>query len=253
MRDLLRVTTLLVAAAAVCAQQAFNTSQDIEAGGRLFRAHCAACHGADGAAVRGTDLGRGQFHRGSSDQDLFRTISNGIPGTTMPPISLPGNQAWQIIAFVRSLGEWKAPAGATGDPRRGREIFDGKAGCLTCHRVDDKGGWAGPDLSEVGALRSWVQLESSVLRPAGTVRPQHWQVRAVARDGRTISGLRLNEDTHSLQLLDSQGRLVSLLKNDVQSYEIVKNSTMPSYEGKLTRQEADELVSYLVTLKGRNP
>ena len=81
--------------------------------------------------------------------------------------------------------------------------------------------------------------------------PANRPVRAVTRDGKVISGRRLNEDTYSVQLIDNQEHLLSLLKSDVREYTILKTSTMPSYKDRLTAQELADLVAYLVTLKGK--
>ena len=75
-------------------------------------------------------------------------------------------------------------------------------------------------------------------------------VRAVTRDGKTITGRRLNEDTYTVQLIDSQERLISLIKSDLREYTVLKTSTMPPYEEKLNSVELEDLVTYLRTLKG---
>ncbi len=61
---------------------------DIEAGQRLYGPQCQVCHGANGDGVPGIDLKLGRFRRASSDQDLARTITSGVPGTGMPPFAL---------------------------------------------------------------------------------------------------------------------------------------------------------------------
>ena len=76
-----------------------NTPEDAEAGGRIFRSHCAVCHGPEGSGGKATDLTRGRFRHGSSDTELYRTISDGIPGTEMPGIFFNGKQMWQIVAW----------------------------------------------------------------------------------------------------------------------------------------------------------
>ena len=76
-------------------------------------------------------------------------------------------------------------------------------------------------------------------------------VRIVTKDGKTITGRRLNEDTYTVQLIDAQEHLLSLLKSDVREYTILKTSSMPSYKDRLTAQELSDLVAYLVTLKGK--
>jgi hypothetical protein len=81
--------------------------------------------------------------------------------------------------------------------------------------------------------------------------PINRPVRLVTRDGKTINGRRLNEDTFTVQLIDDQERLLSLSKADFREYTILKTSTMPSYKDTLNTQEMADLLAYLVSLKGR--
>src|SRR4051812_48007534 len=74
---------------------------DIDAGGRIYRSHCAECHGLKGEGGRGPDLTRGDFRHGASDGALLRTISRGVPGTEMPSVYFSDDQIWQVVAFVR--------------------------------------------------------------------------------------------------------------------------------------------------------
>lgn len=245
-------------AVAVLAQQQerknpFTSPDDVAAGGRIFRSHCAECHGLDGTGGRGTNLTSGQFRHGSSDEALYDTIANGIPGTEMPGIFFDGRQLWQLVAFVRSLGWQAEQAQLKGDPSRGEALFRGKGGCLQCHMIHGQGARLGPDLSDVGAKRSPEHLRSSVLRPNEKVLPSHWTVRVVTRDGKRISGTRLNEDTHSLQILDSNENLVSLLKADLQEHQLDKTSPMPPYEGTFSENELNDLIAYLATLRRKGP
>jgi mono/diheme cytochrome c family protein len=76
-------------------------------------------------------------------------------------------------------------------------------------------------------------------------------VRAVTRDGKVINGRRLNEDTYTVQLLDEQEKLISLVKSDLREYTIRTASPMPSYQTKLTSDELGDVVAYLLSLKGR--
>jgi hypothetical protein len=74
--------------------------------------------------------------------------------------------------------------------------------------------------------------------------------RAVARDGATIEGRRLNEDRNTVQLIDAKDRLVSLNKAELREYTVIRTSTMPSYKDKLSPDEVTDVVKYLTTLKG---
>ncbi len=226
----------------------YNSPEDAAAGGRIFRSHCAVCHGPEGSGGKATDLTLGRFRHGSSDTELYRTISEGIPGTEMPGIFFNGKQMWQIVAYVRSLSEGRAAEQAEGDIAAGKAVFTSK-GCANCHRVNGAGSRTGPDLSDIGAMRSLAHLEAAVMEPNQQVLPQHWYVNAVTKTGATVRGRRLNEDTYSVQLLGVDQKLTSLRKDDLRDYKIVKTSTMPSYEGKLSDAEFKNLVAYMASLR----
>lgn len=229
----------------------FTSPEDVAAGGRIFRSHCANCHGIDGTGDKGPDLTRGIYRHGSEDLDLYKTISEGIPGSEMAGIFFEGKQMWQIVAYVRSLADSSEDAPPTGDKTQGGALVRGKGGCLQCHMVGGEGGHMGPSLDDIGAARSPSHLRTAILEPAKDVLPRHWTVRATTKKGESISGRRLNEDTFSVQLLDSSGRLVSLDKSELASYEIVKETSMPSFQGMLTDSEVDDIVAYLFSLRRR--
>ena len=81
-----------------------------------------------------------------------------------------------------------------------------------CHAVRGEGGLTGPDLTSVGSTRSYAELLKSVTDPDAEVPSEYWSVDCENGAGQNLRGIRLNEDTHSLQLRDEKGRLVSLLK-----------------------------------------
>jgi mono/diheme cytochrome c family protein len=134
---------LLVAGGSLSAQHA--TAFDIEDGGRAFRNTCANCHGPDGDQIASIDLGRGQFRRPLSDEELAGIIRKGIPNTPMPATNVSEVQAMKIVAYLRSVAAARRGAAAAGDAARGKAIFDGKGACSTCHRVNGNGSRLGPD------------------------------------------------------------------------------------------------------------
>ena len=246
-----RIAALIFAAGALLAQHTFSEN-DIEEGGRLYEANCSRCHGAEGNLVAGVDFARGKFLRASTDQDLVRVIRMGIPAAGMPPGKYSDFQAETIVAYIRSMGgSTLANKPALGDPARGRSLFEGKGGCLACHRVNGHGSRLGPDLSDIGTLRrSAGQLKRSILEPDAEMLPANRFVRLVTKDGATISGRLLNQDTFSVQLIDSKEQLVSFLRSNLREFTFVEKSPMPSYRDKLSSQEIDDILGYLVSLKG---
>jgi putative heme-binding domain-containing protein len=246
------------AAAIVAAQEHGYTPADIENGSRLFLSSCAGCHGPTGDLVAGIDLMRGQFRRGSTDTEIIRIIRSGIPGTTMPPSSFSETQAGTIVAYLRSMAPSSARPGAAGsvaggDAVKGKTLFEGKAECATCHRVNGNGPRVAPDLSDIGTIRQAQELQQKILDPNAVVRPGNLFIEAVTKDGQTITGRVLNQDTFSIQLLDSHERLRSVSRSALRDYHFVKNSPMPSYRDKLSPEEVNDVVTYLVSLKGLRP
>src|ERR1051325_1365678 len=75
----------------------YTGPDDAQAGAALFRAQCAGCHGPDGGgAGAGPNIGSGTFSHGASDEALFRAVSKGFAGTSMPAFSFSGLQTWQL-------------------------------------------------------------------------------------------------------------------------------------------------------------
>jgi putative heme-binding domain-containing protein len=237
-------------------QEHSYTPADIENGGRLFQGSCAGCHGTTGDGVPGVNLFRGQFRRATSDTELIDIIRTGIAGTAMPPANFSPEQARTIVAYLRNAGnpDRLTANGVRGDEARGRMIFESKGNCRSCHRVNGDGFRGGPDLSEVGRVRQPPEIERALLDPSADMRAGNRFVSATTKAGLTVTGRLLNQDTFSIQLIDSKEQLVSLLKSDLKDFGFLKTSPMPSYKDKLTAQELADLVSYLVSLKGQvNP
>ena len=75
----------------------------IAAGAKLYATSCAACHGPDGSGGRGPNLVRRAVWHPLGDENIFRTIRNGVPGADMPPTPLPDDQTWNLVAFIHAL------------------------------------------------------------------------------------------------------------------------------------------------------
>jgi putative heme-binding domain-containing protein len=232
------------------AQGAQYSRTDIEAGEKLYAGQCVTCHGPSGDAIAGVDLSANKFRTVSTDQDLMNVIATGIPQSGMPAQSFKTSELVSLVAYIRNMRNFGSSAGPLGDPSRGKAIFEGKGDCRSCHRVSGQGGRSAPDLSTVGTLRSADLIRNALVDPKAGLVPINRPIRAVTKDGKVITGRRLNEDTFSVQLADDTGRLVSLVKSDLREYTILTTPRMPSYQGKLTSEELADLLSYLLSLKG---
>ncbi|HEY7338232.1 MAG TPA: c-type cytochrome [Bryobacteraceae bacterium] len=240
---------MLVAAAGLASAQHTFTPNDIEDGGQLFKGTCVGCHGPDGNLVPGIDLAHGKLRHASNDDQMAAIIRAGIPGTAMPPNNFTEFQAETIVAYLHSIGN-AAGAATTGDVARGKTIFESKGGCANCHRIRGQGSRRGPDLSDIGAYRRAPELEKSILDPDAEILPQNRSVRLVTKDGATVTGRLLNEDTFNVMVLDASERLKAYAKSDLKEFAFVDKSPMPSSKGKLSAQEVADVVAYLSSLKG---
>src|ERR1700745_1110311 len=235
------VSTLrLVGLLLVLAVSTAVTAQDVnpfagdpkvaKAGEFEFRINCAFCHGLGArGGGRGPDLTHAQKRHGISDAEMFQNISNGIPGTAMPAngtngqgVGMTDEEIWQIITYLRSI-QLKAPIKNLGNAVHGKQLFYGDANCSTCHMLEGKGGRVGPDLTSVGASRTVESLVESVRKPSqrlawGLTEPtkefaqQYETVTVVTANGEEIKGVTLNEDSFSLQLMDTAERIHLLEK-----------------------------------------
>jgi len=150
-----------------------------------------------------------------------------------------------------------------GDPARGKAIYEGKADCASCHRINGVGGRLGPDLSDIGVPRpagkqappatatsNLAALESSLLDPDANVALNNRLVRIVTKDGKSVTGRLLNHDNFTVQFIDPQGKLHSYMKADLKESTVLTKGLMPSYKDRLSSQEVADVVAYLATLKG---
>ena len=264
---------LFLFAAPLFAQHAF-TPEEIADGGRLFQSNCTGCHGTGGDLVPGVALMSGKFRRASSDDEAVGIIRKGIPGTSMQAFNFSDQQAGMIVAYLKSFTAAPPPsanAPALGDSARGKQLFEGKGNCQSCHRVGENGGRTGPDLSAAGLPRPPLsrfvgfigtpppaptpativaQLQRDLNEPDAEVAPANRTFRAVHRDGSTVTGRLLNLDPFTVQLFDSKERLITLQRSDLREFGPLK-SPMPSYRDRLTTQEMSDLLAYLFSLKGQ--
>ncbi|MGZ3532594.1 MAG: c-type cytochrome [Vulcanimicrobiaceae bacterium] len=238
-----------------------------KAGESEFRINCALCHGLGAlGGGRGPDLTRAQKKHVHSDVEMFQVISNGIPGTAMPAngtngqgVGMTDEEIWQIITYIRSQ-EVKAPAQATGKVGHGRELFYGDANCTLCHMVDGKGGRVGPDLTSVGGSRTREAIIDSVRNPSGKLAwglteatkefPQEYEsVTVVTADGKEIKGVTLNEDSFSVQIMDTSEQIHLLDKGKLRSFRKTRQSAMPKYGADVLKdKDLEDIVAYLVSV-----
>jgi cytochrome c oxidase cbb3-type subunit III len=232
-------------------------------GESLFQTHCAPCHGPKGDGGKGSNLAVRRLPRAPDDAALASLIANGIPGTQMPGTRMTAAESAQLVAFVRGLGRTQ-PTQVSGDRVHGEQLFWTKGNCGQCHTIGPRGGRLGPDLTQIGEKRSPSNLRTSLLDPEAEV-PENFasyrkviyapdnflRIRVVTADGNQITGVRVDEDTFTIQLRDAADKIYSFRKSDLR--DLQKDwgkSPMPSYRGVFSDSELQDLISYLSSLQG---
>ena len=217
-------------------------------GAALYAARCSDCHGADATGVRGPDLTR-LWGAGATDDRVFQIIRQGVSGSIMPASTAPDAEVRALVAYLRSLGTAGTTEGARGSASHGEHEF--WSTCGGCHRVGQRGGRLGPDLTRIGMTQSGAALRTSIRRANAAIAAGYQSVTLVTRDGTRIRGLRKAEDAFSVQILDTSERLQGYLKADLVSVTRDAASLMPDYgPDRLPDADLDDLVAYLATLKG---
>ena len=244
---------------AAAAQAGEKQGQSGNDGKALFEGICAGCHGIDGSGGTGPSIRQAASTRGADD--IISFLKNGYIGSGMPTYPQLGDAKLQaIVDYLASFGR-ESTGVVAGDAAKGKALY-ATNGCAKCHIISGEGGTLGPDLSRIGAERGLVSLRDALLQP-GVNPPLDIALaerapytafvlyHAVTKNGREVTGMRVNEDSFSIQLRDANGQLQSLQKLNLQKLEpLPGKSFMPSYKDTLSATQISDLLGYLASLRG---
>lgn len=227
------------------ASQAY--AQEAPDGEAIFNQSCAGCHGMEGAGGRGPSL-QGQLRHGNQKSDIEAVVSNGLPGTGMPKFSFEKEDLNALVTYVQSLSRAsESTPHPAGDVAAGKQIYE-THGCSGCHKIGIEGSAFGPNLTRIGAARSYDYLKASILNPSADVPENYQGITIVTRDGKRYSGVRVNEDSFTVQLRLPDQRFMSFDKQSIQEEIPEKKSPMPAYQ--FSGADLNNLLAYLGSLAG---
>lgn len=222
------------------------------AGGVLFRAQCATCHGADAAGIESIDapdLTRMWRERNYSDQQVFQIIRDGISGTIMPPHDFTETEVWMLVSFLRSVGLSGVQDLPIADADEGARLFADQ--CAECHRVAESGGVLGPSLNAVLLENSLQEIIAAVRQPDALIRSGYKAVEVETAVG-SVSGVLKNEDAFSFQIIDTRQQLRAFRRAETRLTRL-EGSLMPAFpENQLSDDELLAILNFIQQLNTPN-
>jgi putative heme-binding domain-containing protein len=164
----------------------------------------------------------------------------------MPPSPLPDEKIWQMISFLRDLTSPAFDSQVPGDAEAGSTFYFEKGGCANCHMIQGRGGYLGPDLSNIGRSRTLPQLRESLLAPDARITEGFRGVTVTTADGRKISGVAKDNTNYVIAILDAKGNLHRLQKQKLREVVFHSKSLMPGdYKKRLSAGDLDNLLAFL--------
>jgi len=139
-----------------------------------------------------------------------------------------------------------------GDVARGARLFadEQRLACSKCHSVDGRASKAGPDLFAVGDKFGRRDLVEAVLVPSATISPGYGTVIVETKAGVEHQGVLKQATDAGVQLMNADGKLVSIATADIKEQRGSPVSLMPEgLQAGLSLQEFTDLTEYLATLR----
>ncbi|MBC8869262.1 MAG: HEAT repeat domain-containing protein [Planctomycetes bacterium] len=134
-----------------------------------------------------------------------------------------------------------------GDPDRGRKVFfSKKAACASCHRMENQGGAVGPDLSQIGRLRTSQDLVEAVVFPSSTITLGYRSYAIVTDKGRIHTGIIVRETSDAIYMRTAELAEIRLSRRSVDEMGESSVSIMPDgLEKTMSAQELSDMLEFL--------
>ena len=156
-------------------------------------------------------------------------------------------------------GELAADAKKGGDPKRGAILFfQSYMACAKCHAGSPENR-LGPDLAQLGKEKEATDahLVESILAPSKVIRKGFETISVVTADGKSLTGLLLQETPEALTLREAGGNLqkITIAKGKIEERSTSNLSIMPAGQANqlASRQQFLDLVSYLMAIRDGGP
>ena len=129
-----------------------------------------------------------------------------------------------------------------GDAARGKPLFEKH--CATCHKLGDKGGEVGPDLTGL-ADKPTDYLLTAILDPNRAIEPQYVAYTAELKNGQQITGVLAAESGNRVTLIAADGKRQTVMRAELVSLESTGRSAMPEgLEKDLSAQDLADVIAH---------
>jgi putative heme-binding domain-containing protein len=224
----------------------------------LYNSYCSVCHGEAG---EGQAMGKSLNDRSAnalSDADVLNVIKVGRSGTGMAGWgdSFDESEIIDIANHVRSLQGRPVISLAeremvidTPETLAGRDLFNGKGKCISCHSYNDEGGAIGPALDDLFRRLADEEVTEALMNPSAKIAVDYRAKKITKSDGSAVIGRYRNESDRALQIQSVDGRRwVTFFKDRVDSITNEESSLMPSIVSTFEEVEREQLMAFLRTL-----
>ena len=227
------------------------TPELVERGSAMFRRDCSFCHGRDATGGEsGPDLTRSKLVSQDVDGDkIGPVVRNGRPDKGMPPFDRSDEEIAALAAFIHTQRKnaMARPGGRkgvdasdlqTGSVGAGKEYFEGKGGCASCH--SEVG-----DLAGIATRYKGLELEEQMLYP----RHAKSKVTVTLASGQNVTGILEYRDEFTVGMLDESGTYRSWRTRDVRYTVDPGLDAHVALFSKYSDDDIHNLMAYLQTLR----
>ncbi len=138
-----------------------------------------------------------------------------------------------------------------GDVGEGRKLFYGKAACYSCHAVGSEGGRFGPDLTNIGEIRSKHDILEAIVYPSASFAREYETFRVVTKTS-SYTGVIKEQLPDAIIIEVGPVPGLRIPRNEIVSIEPQTLSMMPpGLDQQLTTSEMASLTAFLEALPYR--
>jgi putative membrane-bound dehydrogenase-like protein len=138
-----------------------------------------------------------------------------------------------------------------GDVGEGRKLFYGKASCYSCHAVGSEGGRFGPDLTNIGEIRSQHDILEAIVYPSASFAREYETARVVTKTA-SYTGIIKEQLPESIVIELGPAPGLRIARSEITAIEPQTVSMMPpGLHQQLNPTEMAHLIAFLNALPYR--